>query len=113
MAVRARDAGARVPQNDAEGRNAPRYVEPHDGVGSTQQVIDPPQINAFADPGGPSGNGSHIGEALCERTFRTRAADVGHLIEIEDGAIQARGQLPGEVCFAAPGPTCHVDTPHR
>src|SRR6267143_654333 len=53
MPIGARHARAHVPHHDAPGGNAPGYVDPDDRVSRLKQVVNPPQVNAFGNPGWP------------------------------------------------------------
>jgi len=110
MPIGARQACSNVAQHDAPRGNAPRYVEPDDGIGRPKQVIDPPQVDALGDPGWAGSNGVYIRQPIAQWPLRAGATRIADLIEIGRRNAESRCQSAGQSGLSTSRTADNMDT---
>ena len=112
MRIAACQASADVARDSPPSGYTPTHHQPDYDVSTPQQLVGPPQIDAFGDPGGLGSNGPSEGDPRFQRPrIRARAGIfVCDIIEVVDLYTQLGTQASSQRRLSAGRPPNDMDT---
>jgi hypothetical protein len=113
MSIGASQARSNVAHRNAPHCNTPRYVEPNDGIGKPEQVINPPKVDAFGDPRWLGNKGLDGRQSLRQWALRPCTRHISDLVKVGWQDAQPNRQSACKGCLTTTRTADYVDSAQR